>query len=119
MPSVPLNDGALVPNRTTFAPRVLARKSDVSGHYVKHSSRITLLLSGQREGAPTPQYSNGDPIEGILAIARPSGILALEVKVRTQSLSFTIRDIVFLSFRGVLFRLRAPFRSRRLRARAR
>ena len=58
--------------------------TNVAGHYVKHSSKLTLLLSGQREGASVPLYSNGDTIEGILAIARPSGVLALDVKVRSS-----------------------------------
>ena len=40
-----------------------------------------MLLSGQREGTSLPHYSNGDTIEGILAIVRPSGVLALELKV--------------------------------------
>ncbi len=49
---------------------------------MKHSSRVTLLLSEQEEGAEVPSYSTGDTIEGVLAIARSSGLLALEVKVR-------------------------------------
>lgn len=49
---------------------------------MKHSSRVTLLLSEQDEGAEVPAYSTGDTIEGVLAIARSSGLLALEVKVR-------------------------------------
>ncbi|KAI0661977.1 hypothetical protein C8Q70DRAFT_909835 [Cubamyces menziesii] len=53
----------------------------VAGHYVKHSSRFTLLLSGQPEGVDMPVYSNGQTIEGILAIARPLGLLAVEVKI--------------------------------------
>ncbi|KAI0784814.1 hypothetical protein C8Q75DRAFT_370701 [Abortiporus biennis] len=53
------------------------------GHYVKHSSRFTLLLSGQddidRKSDPT--YYNGNTIDGILAIPRTSGLLSLEIKV--------------------------------------
>ncbi|RDX42624.1 hypothetical protein OH76DRAFT_1410968 [Lentinus brumalis] len=69
----------LAPNRSLspFPPT----KADACGHYVRHSSRLTLLLSGQREGACMPLYSNGETIEGVLAIARPSGVLALDVKV--------------------------------------
>ena len=52
-----------------------------SGHYVKHSSRVTLLLSGQSDGAIEPEYNNGETIEGILALPRPSGLLGLQVKV--------------------------------------
>lgn len=51
------------------------------GHFVKHSSKVTLLLSGQEEHASEPVYSNGSTIVGILAIPRPSGLLTLEVKV--------------------------------------
>ena len=51
------------------------------GHFVKHSSKVTLLLSGQEENASEPVYSNGDTIVGILAIPRPTGLLSLEVKV--------------------------------------
>ena len=66
--------------RAPVAPPVL-RRSNTSGHYVKHSSKLTLLLSGQREGTCVPHYANGDTIEGILAIARPAGVLAVDVKV--------------------------------------
>ncbi|KAI1793365.1 hypothetical protein LXA43DRAFT_239743 [Ganoderma leucocontextum] len=58
-----------------------SRKSNTCGHYVKHSSKLTLLLSGQREGTCVPHYANGDTIEGILAIARPTGVLAVDVKI--------------------------------------
>ncbi|KAI0365703.1 hypothetical protein BV20DRAFT_953703 [Pilatotrama ljubarskyi] len=51
------------------------------GHYVKHSSKMTLLLSGQEEGVDVPAYSTGETIEGIFAIAKPSGLFALEVKI--------------------------------------
>ncbi|CAL1712354.1 unnamed protein product [Somion occarium] len=51
------------------------------GHFVKHSSKITVLLSGQKENASEPVYSNGATIIGILAIPKPSGLLTLEVKV--------------------------------------
>ncbi|EIW59118.1 uncharacterized protein TRAVEDRAFT_122036 [Trametes versicolor FP-101664 SS1] len=62
-------------------PAAVDTKKAKRGHYVKHSSRVTLLLSEQDEGAEVPAYSTGDTIEGILAIARSSGLLALEVKV--------------------------------------
>ncbi|KAI0670875.1 hypothetical protein C8Q78DRAFT_1069599 [Trametes maxima] len=64
--------------RPRLAP---AKKSATAGHYVKHSSRVTLLLSGQEEGAEMPAYSTGDTVEAILAIARPAGVLALEAKI--------------------------------------
>ncbi|KAH9847955.1 hypothetical protein C2E23DRAFT_740732 [Lenzites betulinus] len=51
------------------------------GHYVKHSSWVTLLLSEQEEGAEVPAYSTGQTIEGSLAVTRSSGVLALEVKI--------------------------------------
>ncbi|KIP06691.1 hypothetical protein PHLGIDRAFT_128118 [Phlebiopsis gigantea 11061_1 CR5-6] len=54
------------------------------GHYVKHSSWVTLLLSGQEEGVSEPVYCNGATIEGILAVPRPAGLLRLEVKVEGQ-----------------------------------
>lgn len=58
-----------------------AQSKSSSGHFVKHSSRVTLLLSGQANGATEPEYTNGATIEGILAVPRPSGLLALQVKV--------------------------------------
>ena len=80
LPSIlPIND--LAPNRTRYAPQAPAKGANVAGHYVKHSSKLTLLLSGQREGTCVPHYTNGDTIEGILAIARPAGVLAVDVKV--------------------------------------
>lgn len=51
------------------------------GHFVKHSSRVTLLLSGQDEGVCEPTYTNGATIEGILAVPRPEGLLSLQIKV--------------------------------------
>ena len=51
------------------------------GHFVKHSSRCTLLLSGQEEGAKIPQYTTGGTIDGILAVPRPAGLLSLQVTV--------------------------------------
>ncbi|KAI0769032.1 hypothetical protein BD413DRAFT_605078 [Trametes elegans] len=59
----------------------LKESKTTPGHYVKHTSRVTLLVSGQEEGAAIPTYSTGDTIEGILAVARDTGLLALEVKV--------------------------------------
>ena len=53
-------------------------------HYVMHSSKVTVLLSGQRSGTDMPVYTNGATIDGILAAARPSGLLALEVMVHVQ-----------------------------------
>ena len=75
--------GPLVPNRS-LSP-LQPTKADASGHFVRHSSKLTLLLSGQRDGACVPSYSSGETIEGVLAIARPSGVLALDVKVRVRS----------------------------------
>lgn len=51
------------------------------GHFVKHSSKATLVLSGQEEGVDQPTYSSGGIIEGILAVPRPSGLLSIEIKV--------------------------------------
>ncbi|KAI0696433.1 hypothetical protein BC835DRAFT_1271920 [Cytidiella melzeri] len=51
------------------------------GHFVKHSSNVTLLLSDQHHGRKVPEYSNGGIIDGIIAVPRPSGLLALEIVV--------------------------------------
>ena len=51
------------------------------GHFVKHSSKATLLLSGQEDGVSMPLYTNGSTIEGILAVPRPANLLSLEVTV--------------------------------------
>ncbi|KAI0755063.1 hypothetical protein C8Q80DRAFT_408316 [Daedaleopsis nitida] len=71
--------GGLIPNRS-HSP-VVPATADANGHFVRHSSKLTLLLSGQREGTSIPSYTNGETVEGILAIARPSGVLALDVKI--------------------------------------
>ncbi|EKM51699.1 uncharacterized protein PHACADRAFT_261996 [Phanerochaete carnosa HHB-10118-sp] len=55
--------------------------SESSGHFVKHSSSATLLLSGQEDGRSEAEYTNGATIEGILAVPRPSGLLSLQVRV--------------------------------------
>lgn len=51
------------------------------GHYVKHSSKVTLVLGGQEENGGPPTYSRGSIIEGILAVPRPSGLFSIEMKV--------------------------------------
>ncbi|KAI0354875.1 hypothetical protein OH77DRAFT_1404433 [Trametes cingulata] len=79
LPSI-LPLGGIHPNRSR-TPGVVAEKAATRGHYVKHSSRVTLLLSGQEEGVDIPAYGTGDTIEGVFAIARPCGLFALEVKV--------------------------------------
>lgn len=53
-------------------------------HFVKHSSRVTLLLSGQDEGVSTPVYTSGSTIDGILATPRSSGLLSLVVRVSAR-----------------------------------
>ena len=67
---------------------------------MKHSSKLTLLLSGQREGATIPHYCNGDTIEGILAIARPAGVLALDVKVRPRLTRTSSKAVLSLKHRS-------------------
>ncbi|KAH8085415.1 hypothetical protein BXZ70DRAFT_559721 [Cristinia sonorae] len=52
------------------------------GHYVKHTSKVTLLLGGQEEEvADQPMYTCGSAIEGILAVPRPSGLQSIDIKV--------------------------------------
>ena len=58
------------------------------GHFVMHSSKVTLLLSGQHNVTNIPVYTNGSTLEGILAVARPAGLLALEVVVSLSVLAF-------------------------------
>lgn len=69
-----------LPTVDVDVPTVSSKSSP--GHLVKHSSWVTLLLSGQEEGASEAIYSNGATIEGILAVPRPAGLLALQIKVR-------------------------------------
>lgn len=68
-----------------------------AGHFVKHSSNITLLLSGQDENVPDPVYSTGGSIVGLIAVARPSNLLSLEVKVSSaiQGLEFMSKVAAF------------------------
>jgi len=51
------------------------------GHYVKHSSKVTLVLGGQEDCGGQPTYSSESVIEGILAVPRPSGLFSIEIKV--------------------------------------
>lgn len=92
--------GSLAPNRTP--PSFHPTKADAYGHYVRHSSRLTLLLSGQREGTCIPSYSNGETIEGILAMARPSLVLALDVKVRAHLHMFAFRVSELCKVQGTI-----------------
>ncbi|OSD07310.1 hypothetical protein PYCCODRAFT_1358774 [Trametes coccinea BRFM310] len=62
----------------------------VVGHFVKHSRRVTVLLSGHPDGVDVPIYSNGQTIEGVLAVTRSSGLLAVEVKIEG---AVTIQEI--------------------------
>lgn len=54
------------------------------GHFVKHSSKVTVLLSGQDHSGKIPEYTNGSIIDGIIAVPRPSGLLSLEIVVSTN-----------------------------------
>ncbi|KAI0087010.1 hypothetical protein BDY19DRAFT_893731 [Irpex rosettiformis] len=51
------------------------------GHFVKHSNKVTLLLSGQEHREKIPEYGNGGIIDGIIAVPRPSGLQSLEIVV--------------------------------------
>ncbi|TBU27194.1 hypothetical protein BD311DRAFT_402452 [Dichomitus squalens] len=84
-PPVPALPRAAAPHAESAPNLPRLERGSTSGHYVKHSSKLTLLLSGQREGTSIPHYSNGDTIEGILAIARPEGVLALDVKIEGRT----------------------------------
>lgn len=57
------------------------------GHFVKHSSKVTVLLSGQEHKEKIPEYSNGGIIDGIIAVTRPSSLLALQILVSVTCLS--------------------------------
>lgn len=68
--------------QTRFRPPVSSHCVRTSpGHFVKHSSKVTLLLSGQEDGLSMPVYRGGSTIDGVIAIPRPSGLLYLDVKV--------------------------------------
>ncbi|KAI9058261.1 hypothetical protein FKP32DRAFT_1581606 [Trametes sanguinea] len=62
----------------------------VVGHFVKHSRRVTLLLSGHPDGVDVPTYSNGQTIEGVLAVTRSTRLLAVEVKIEG---AITVQEI--------------------------
>ncbi|KAI0917449.1 hypothetical protein AcW1_007355 [Taiwanofungus camphoratus] len=69
--------------QTRFRPPVSSHCVRTSpGHFVKHSSKVTLLLSGQEDGLSMPVYRGGSTIDGVIAIPRPSGLLYLDVKVQ-------------------------------------
>ncbi|KAI0077848.1 hypothetical protein K474DRAFT_1749404 [Panus rudis PR-1116 ss-1] len=51
------------------------------GHVVKHTNAITLILGGQHGNSEEPIYSNGDTVEGMLAISRSSGLLSVEIQI--------------------------------------
>ena len=61
------------------------------GHFVKHSSKVTLLLGAQEESLGQPTYSSGGVIEGILAVPRPSGLLSIEIKVPVPFIRSVVR----------------------------
>ncbi|OCH92619.1 hypothetical protein OBBRIDRAFT_791067 [Obba rivulosa] len=81
----------LIPRASSTAPGAGVHRKELSlpsqssrtspTHFVKHSSRVTLLLSGQEEGISTPVYTSGSTIDGILAIPRSSGLLSLVVRI--------------------------------------
>lgn len=87
---VPRGIGLTRPRLDSDVPAVSSRSSP--GHFVKHSSKVTLLLSGQEDGTAMPEYNTGGTIDGILAVSRPSGLLALEVTV-CMNLPFCAQDI--------------------------
>lgn len=69
-------------SRPTVNVNVPAMSSSSSpGHFVKHSSKATLLLSGQEQGVSEPVYVTGGTVDGILALSRPTGLLSLSVVV--------------------------------------
>ncbi|PSR78191.1 hypothetical protein PHLCEN_2v7523 [Hermanssonia centrifuga] len=78
-PRLPHPSSFLRPSLNIDVPIMSSRSSP--GHFVKHSSKITLLLSGQEEGTKEPEYTSGSTIDGILAVPRPSGLLSLQVLV--------------------------------------
>lgn len=69
------------PESVEHETRSLSTKS-ATGHYVKQSNKITLVLGGQEDGVSEPLYCTGDVIEGMLAVPKPTGLLSLEIKVR-------------------------------------
>lgn len=75
-----------IPSADFLLPPPVPPKDSVTAvaptHYVKHSSKVTLLLSGQPDGLAMPIYSNGDTLDGVLALPKSSGLLSLNVKVR-------------------------------------
>jgi len=60
---------------------VVRNANTSSSHYIKHSNRITMVLSDQDDLSSVPVYTNGSTIDGILAVQKSSGLLSLEVKV--------------------------------------
>ncbi len=60
--------------------RSLSTKS-ASGHYVKLSNKVTVVLGGQEEGVSEPLYCTGDVIDGMLVVPKPTGLLSLDIKV--------------------------------------
>lgn len=71
--------------------RSLSAKS-ANGHYVKQSNKITLVLSGQEDGAEEPLFCTGDAIDGMLVVPKPTGLLSLEIKVRSPVLPVLAED---------------------------
>jgi hypothetical protein len=67
--------------------------------YVKHSSGITLLLSGHKAGTSCPVYHSGSLISGMVVLSKPSSVISLEVKVRHIQLPCHFFCHVKLTFR--------------------
>jgi hypothetical protein len=49
--------------------------------YVKHSSGITVILSGHRAGTSLPLYPSGSLISGVVVLSKVESITSLDVKV--------------------------------------
>ena len=94
-PTVPAIDVNFKDNRLGSSKELAPWSARASpGHYVKHSSKATVLLNGQNDfssSAGPPVYTNGATIEGIVAIPRPSGLLTLEVKVSLSPVCIVAR----------------------------
>jgi hypothetical protein len=71
--------------------------------YVKHSSGITLLLSGHKAGTSCPVYHSGSLISGMVVLSKPSSVTSLEVKVRRCPVIFSAMSSSHFALVGRLY----------------
>lgn len=64
--------------------------------YVKHSSGVTVILSGHRAGTSLPLYPSGSLISGVVVLSKVESAASLDVKVGAPFISRHFKLILAL-----------------------